>query len=99
MDVSTGSLPYGESVLWSATWSPPTQRRSTFYDFNRTDIFYAENKKAYLLTNPDDEDVPTLHLAGPDLQSLASLFIVEVRAANLAGDFTLLLSPDRHFFM
>lgn len=97
--VPIASLPYGGSVLWSAPWTPPTQRRSTFYDFNRTTTFYAESKKAYLQSNPEEVDTPPLHLIAPDLQSLVHLFIAEVCAANFASDFTLLLAPNRHFMM
>ncbi|KAE9393326.1 hypothetical protein BT96DRAFT_999572 [Gymnopus androsaceus JB14] len=93
------SLPYGGGILWSTPWTPPTQRRSTFYNFNRTDTFYAENKKAYLRTNGEEIDAPSLHLAAPNVQLLTNLFIAEVRAANEANDFTILLSPDRHFMI
>ncbi|KAE9383466.1 hypothetical protein BT96DRAFT_1033001 [Gymnopus androsaceus JB14] len=56
-------------------------------------------KKAYLQSNPEEVDTPPLHLIAPDLQSLVHLFIAEVRAANFASDFTLLLAPNRHFMI
>lgn len=86
-------------MLWSDCWTPPTLRRSTFFGFERTDIFYTENKKAYLRANPNEVDTPTLHFAAPDLQSLATQFISKVRTAYVNQDFTLLLAPDRHFLM
>lgn len=58
-----------------------------------------ENKKAYLRVNRDETDTPSLHLSAPDLVSLANVFIADVRAANIAGDFTLLLAHNRHFMM
>lgn len=86
-------------MLWSDHWTPPTLRRSTIFGFERTDIFYTENKKAYLRANPNEVDTPMLHFAAPDLQSLATQFISKVRTAYVNQDFTLLLAPDRHFLM
>ncbi|KAE9388836.1 hypothetical protein BT96DRAFT_1003817 [Gymnopus androsaceus JB14] len=71
------SLSYGVGILWSTPWTPPTQRHSTFYNFNRTDTFYAENKNAYLQTNGEEIDAPSLHLAAPNVQLLTNLFIAE----------------------
>lgn len=86
-------------TLWSTRWLPPTHRCSTFYDFNRTETFYIENKKAYLKANPDETDTPSLHLSAADMSSLVDVFTADIRAANLASDFTLLLAHNCHFMM
>lgn len=78
---------------------PPTHCCSTFYDFNRSEEFYKENQKAFLKVNQDETDTPSLHLSAPDLESLVKVFTTDIRAANIAGDFTVLLAPNRHFMM
>ncbi|KAE9389920.1 hypothetical protein BT96DRAFT_1066449 [Gymnopus androsaceus JB14] len=98
-DIPSASSPFGRVALWSTLWTPPTQCRSTFYNFNCTDTFYMENKRAFLRVNRDEIDTPSLHLSASNMLSLADVFIVEVHAANIAGDFTLLLAHNRHFMI
>ncbi|KAJ3991902.1 hypothetical protein F5050DRAFT_1812031 [Lentinula boryana] len=93
------NTPCKRPALWASTWNPPTQRRSTFYAANLTTTFYRESKKAFFQSNPDEISPPPLRLVGPSCERLSQAYLEEVRSSFIAGNFTCLLSPDRHFII
>ncbi|KAJ3780174.1 hypothetical protein GGU10DRAFT_437944 [Lentinula aff. detonsa] len=93
------NTPSERPALWASTWNPPALRRSTFYAANLTTTFYRESKKAFFLCNPGEISPPPLRLVGPSCESLSQAYLEEVRSSFIAGNFTCLLSPDRHFII
>ncbi|KAJ3744997.1 hypothetical protein DFH05DRAFT_1459908 [Lentinula detonsa] len=93
------NTPSEQPALWASTWNLPALRRSTFYAANLTTTFYRESKKAFFLCNPGEISPPPLRLVGPSCESLSQAYLEEVRSSFIAGNFTCLLSPDRHFII
>jgi hypothetical protein len=88
----TSSLP---TSIWDKnnSWSPPASTDNRSYrieDFTST-VYQAATRGL----NP----IPQLNIEAPSLEQLVDRFSDLIDEASAEGDFSLILSPDRHFTM
>jgi hypothetical protein len=88
----TSSLP---ASIWdeNSPWIPPASFDSHSY---RLEGFASA---VYQAATQDLDAVPQLDLEAPSLELLVDRFSQVIDEAGAAGDYTLILSPDRHFSM
>ncbi|KAK7060972.1 hypothetical protein VNI00_000707 [Paramarasmius palmivorus] len=94
------SFSFSEKVWEDADWKSPQAKRSpqpvdAWYEFQRPRAIFDAVGDRYRDTN--DDDVPNLHLKATSVAGLASQLEDEIVAALRDQDFTVVLSPNRHF--
>lgn len=88
----TSSLP---TSIWNENipWVPPVSSHHRSYHIE------GFANAVYQAATQDLDVVPSLNLQAPSLELLVDRFSELIDEASAGGDYSLILSPDRHFTM
>ncbi|KAK1223013.1 hypothetical protein PQX77_014133 [Marasmius sp. AFHP31] len=95
----TQSIGQAPRALWEAAWvENQTPGLDTIFGFERTQRFFEIVTETYINTH-GGTPAPTLKVTAQDCEGLADGLREVIVQCIRSGDFTLLLSTDRHFIL